>query len=133
MAAIFRQSAGYVCYFRHRNEREAREKRLFLTKETPAKVVDKYLQQIETQAALKIQTQWRGYHTKKQFDQQRQGMKRLKAIITLQRYNLTTLYKTNQILTELCPELLIDEFFDIILSEIQQKLTFLLFRVSDSD
>ena len=71
--------------FRHKKDRQSREDRLILTREMPAKKVDKYLQQIETGAALKIQTQWRGFQTKRHFQHQRAAMRRLKAVLTIQR------------------------------------------------
>ncbi len=81
---------------RQRGVMETQERRLYLTERVTARNIDKYLQQSEAQAALTIQSHWRGCKAKQKFESQKESLKRIKAVVTLQRWTRRCLAKVDQ-------------------------------------
>ncbi|XP_062611970.1 IQ calmodulin-binding motif-containing protein 1-like, partial [Saccostrea cucullata] len=65
--------------------REFKEKQLHTIEILPAAHVEKYLQNEQIQAAIKIQRNWRGFHSRQTMDEKRVLIHRYKAAVILQR------------------------------------------------
>ncbi|XP_013413711.1 IQ calmodulin-binding motif-containing protein 1 [Lingula anatina] len=65
--------------------RESRLKQLELLSIMPAAKSQKYLESVQENAALKIQTSWKGHRARKQLTERQANMKRVRAAVAIQR------------------------------------------------
>ncbi|XP_065150064.1 IQ calmodulin-binding motif-containing protein 1-like [Paramisgurnus dabryanus] len=74
-----------VCLRRQRAMRQFRQRQLHLMEILPAAQVERYLGELENQAAVLIQRVWRGHRERRHFQQHKFSLVQHKAAVTLQR------------------------------------------------
>ncbi|XP_023700405.2 IQ calmodulin-binding motif-containing protein 1 isoform X2 [Paramormyrops kingsleyae] len=88
---------------RQRAQCEFRQRQLYLLEIVPADQMDRYLCEVEHRAAINIQKVWRGYRERKNFQQQKQALKKSKAAVTIQRAVLGFLKRRRDMRQQLSP------------------------------
>ncbi|XP_048878341.1 IQ calmodulin-binding motif-containing protein 1 [Brienomyrus brachyistius] len=88
---------------RQRAQCQFRQRQLYLLEIVPADQMDRYLCEVEHRAAINIQKVWRGYRERKNFQQQKQALKKSKAAVIIQRAALAFLKRRRAMRQQLSP------------------------------